>query len=93
MDHVAVDDDGALRVVVSARDPGVHNWLDTSGRHQGSIVFRNYRATRQPVPRTEKVRFEDLAQHLPATTRKASSDERQASLRRRHAGVLKLHGE
>src|SRR3546814_231326 len=32
-----VDGDGILRVVVSAKDPGVPNWLDTSGDPSGAI--------------------------------------------------------
>jgi hypothetical protein len=93
MDHVARDSDGALRVVVSNRDPGVANWLDTAGRLQGSIVFRNYRATRQPVPQTRKVRFDEVMAHLPEDTRMVTPQERKESLRARHRGVLKLHGE
>jgi len=34
------DDQGRVRVVVSAQDPGVANWLDTGGRHRGFVVVR-----------------------------------------------------
>ena len=34
------DDDGRVRVVVSAQDPGIDNWLDTGGRHRGFVVVR-----------------------------------------------------
>ena len=34
------DDDGKVRVVVSATDPGVDNWLDTGGRHRGWLTIR-----------------------------------------------------
>src|SRR3546814_12449235 len=30
--QAVVDSDGVFRAVISARDPGVHNWLDTSDR-------------------------------------------------------------
>ncbi len=36
----AADDDGRVRVVVSAHDPGSPNWLDTGGRHRGWITLR-----------------------------------------------------
>ncbi|GGC27102.1 hypothetical protein GCM10011371_13340 [Novosphingobium marinum] len=93
MHHAAVDGDGALRVVVAHRDPGVQNWLDTTGRLQGSLVFRNYRATKAPVPSTRVVKFDEIADHLPPGTATVSAEERAAQLRSRHAGVLKLHGE
>jgi hypothetical protein len=33
-------DDGLVRAVVAARDPGVANWLDTGGRRRGTIFCR-----------------------------------------------------
>lgn len=54
MAQVVMDRDGACRVVVAHRDPGIANWLDTNGRHQGTVVFRNYKATGQPVPAPPK---------------------------------------
>lgn len=35
-----VGDDGTVRVVVAATDPGVDNWLDTGGRHRGFVILR-----------------------------------------------------
>ena len=32
--------DGTITYVISARDPGVHNWLDSSGLHEGAL-FRS----------------------------------------------------
>jgi hypothetical protein len=93
MHHAAVDGDGGFRAVVSHKDPGVKNWLDTTGRLQGAIVFRNYRATRQPVPATKKVKFADLASALPKDTTMVTPQERAAALKLRHEGILKLHGE
>src|SRR3546814_4563288 len=34
------DSDGLYRWVISAADPGVHNWLDGSGNACGSILLR-----------------------------------------------------
>ena len=93
MHHAAIDSDGALRVVVAHKDPGVQNWLDTTGRLQGSLVFRNYRASRAPVPQTRVMKLDQVLASLPADTRRVSAEERAAQLRSRHAGVLKLHGE
>ncbi len=35
-----MDADGRLRFVVSARDPGVPNWLDTTGANHGVLFTR-----------------------------------------------------
>lgn len=93
MHHAVSDSDGALRVVVAHRDPGIQNWLDTTGRLQGSLVFRNYRASRAPVPRTRVVKFDEIAANLPPDTRRIDSQERARQIKARHEGVLKLHGE
>jgi hypothetical protein len=91
--QVVMDSDGACRFVVAHEDPGVANWLDTTGRGQGTAVFRNYEATGQPVPHTVKVRLADLAAHLPADTKRVGADERAAYLKGRHQAYLALHGE
>ena len=41
----AVGDDGTVRLLIGARDPGVdsgrpHTWLDTGGRHRGFLTLR-----------------------------------------------------
>ena len=91
--HAAVDTDGGFRAVVAHKDPGVKNWLDTTGHVQGSIVFRNYLATREPVPVTKKVKFSEIWDHLPSDTEHFTCEQRKAALQSRHDGVLKLHGE
>jgi hypothetical protein len=35
-----VGDDGIVRIVIGAEDPGVANWLDTGGRHRGFVLVR-----------------------------------------------------
>jgi hypothetical protein len=32
--------DGTITFVIAAHDPGVANWLDTDGLHEGSIFVR-----------------------------------------------------
>jgi hypothetical protein len=93
MHHAALDSDGGIRVVVAHKDPGVANWLDTTGRAQGTVVFRNYRATRQPVPKTTKVKFAEIAGALPKDTKTITPEARAAALKHRREGFLKLHGE
>jgi hypothetical protein len=33
-------DDGTVRIVIGAADPGDPNWLDTGGRHRGFVLLR-----------------------------------------------------
>jgi len=93
MAHAAIDADGAFRAVVSRRDPGIANWMDTRGHGEGTVVFRNYRSPTEVVPRVTKVAFADIDKHLPADTRKVTPAQRADALRWRREGFLKLHGE
>lgn len=80
------DREGVYRVVVSAQDPGVPNWLDTVGHRRGFLWGRMDRANdHQPV--TTKVKLAEIGDHLPADTRKVDPDEREAQIRRRRMGA------
>ena len=56
--------DGSVRIIVSARDPGVKNfggnWLDTSGHNVGTALLRWAGATEHPLPVTRIVKLADL---------------------------------
>ena len=49
------DPDGTVRVVISADDPGVANWLDTGGRHRGFVLVRWLDHPVAPAARTRVV--------------------------------------
>jgi hypothetical protein len=53
--QAAPDPDGKLRIVVSARDPGVKNWLDTAGYPRGVVQGRWTGCDSQPMPTARKV--------------------------------------
>ena len=38
--QIRLEPDGRYRIVISERDPGVPNWLDTGGHPQGTIFWR-----------------------------------------------------
>ncbi|KAF0814848.1 hypothetical protein IGB42_00903 [Andreprevotia sp. IGB-42] len=84
--------DGSYTFVVSLRDPGVHNWVDTTGKHEGTIMARwqNVPATAPasggPAISVRVVKLADLPHYLPAGTRYVSSTERQQQLQARSAG-------
>lgn len=84
------DNDGRVRMVVSATDPGVHNWLDGSSHDLGTILVRWH-----GIPAgadfansvvAEVVAIEDLPTYLPAETRWLDAKERsQQQAERLHA--------
>jgi Protein of unknown function (DUF1214) len=81
--QAVVDSDGIFRAVISARDPGVMNWLDTSGYPKGAVQGRWFGADERPTPTMVKVKLSDVAAHLPADTKRVSLDERDAAMRDR----------
>ena len=86
------DEDGRIRWVISASDPGVNNWLDGSGSAVGSVLLRW-----QELPpgvdlkgcvTAEIVKLSDLRSHLPAGTRFLNGAERQAQRAERRRQYL-----
>ena len=78
-----IDSDRIFRTVISARDPGVHNWLDTAGYESGAIQGRWFGANATPNPSIRKVKFVDVWDYLPAVTKRVSPQERAIALRNR----------
>ncbi len=78
-----VDSDGVFRTVISARDPGVHNWLDTAGYSSGAIQGRWFEASEKPMPLIKKIKLADVLDHLPADTKRVTPQERAIALRNR----------
>jgi len=83
----AADKDGTLRIVVSARDPGVPNWLDTAGFSTGVIQGRWMECSSKPVPSVRKVALVDVRKFLPADTATVSVQERDRQVRDRRAAL------
>jgi hypothetical protein len=63
------DEDGMLRFVVCERNPGLANWLETTGHRRGYLQIRWQRTAREFTaadgPTVEVVRFDELPQRLP----------------------------
>jgi hypothetical protein len=81
------DPDGVLRIVVSARDPGVANWLDTAGYARGLIQGRWADCDGQPIPVVHKVPLAQVDQLLHSITRRVSPTEREQIIRDRRAAL------
>jgi hypothetical protein len=82
-----IDSDGVLRVVVSARDPGVANWLDTAGHSNGAMILRCVRTESAPTPTARVVKFVDVGSELPAETKRVSAAERAEIIKARRRAV------
>lgn len=91
--QAAVDSDSLVRVVLSARDPGVANWLDTAGYSNGPIILRCVRTKTAPTPTTRVVRFDDIHEVLPSDTTKVTAEERTSILAARRRAVRERFGQ
>ena len=87
--QVRVDDDGKVRVVISQEDPGVQNWLDTSGLREGLCSYRWVRASTEPTPRATLVEVGDVRAHLPESTSVFDADAREVQIAGRRRGVAR----
>jgi hypothetical protein len=85
--QAVLDDDGVFRAVVSRRDPGVANWLDTAGHERGPMIFRWLRADSHPVPATRVVPLASIRDNLPAWTARVTPEQRSKVIDARRAGV------
>lgn len=86
--QAVVDGDGVFRAVIAARDPGVHNWLDTAGYASGAIQGRWFNSDARPTPTMRKVKLADVRSHLPADTALVTPEARAAAIRER---TLRAH--
>jgi hypothetical protein len=75
--------DGTITYVIAAKDPGVYNWLSTSGLHSGNILIRwqvlpeSTTTAEGAVRSTKVVKLSDLSAALPADARRVTAPERQ----------------
>lgn len=82
-----IDPDGVLRVVVSGKDPGLVNWLDTAGWREGTMTYRWALAKTTPHPSTKKVQLDELPDLVPGDAIRATQEERDDEIRRRRRHV------
>lgn len=85
--QATVDSDGLVRVVLSARDPGVANWLDTAGFSNGPMILRCVRTETAPTPTARLAKFDAIDAALPADTARISAQERTRILALRRSAI------
>jgi len=91
-----VDPDGVSRLVVAHRDPGVPNWLDTTGHSEGFLTPRWAYSQTPPTDQwpsltATKVAFDDIRAHLPEGTRRIMPEERRVQIRIRQRHVQRRY--
>ena len=84
-----VSADGVFRAVISHRDPGIANWLDTTGATQGCITYRWNQADSNPVPTLKLIPFADLEGYLDDPWIRISPEQRSDVLQTRRRGALR----
>ncbi|MFH5207797.1 hypothetical protein [Antrihabitans spumae] len=86
------DPDGNIRLVVSERNPGITNWIETTGHRRGYLQFRwqrvDRRLTETDGPTVEVVDFADVESKLPYyQTNTITPEEFRARIAARQAAV------
>lgn len=86
--------DGVLRYVVSERNPGIANWLETCGHPQGVMMLRWQRVSRDLTaddgPTVEVVPFDEVADHLPhVDSNRVTPEEYTARIAARQVGIAR----
>jgi hypothetical protein len=82
-----IDPDGVVRYVVSGKDPGVPNWLDTAGYKSGAIQGRWTECDATPIPSIRKVALADVRAELPPDTPAVTPEQRDKQIRERRSQV------
>lgn len=88
--------DGSFTYVLSKRDPGVYNWID-SGLNDGVMVIRWELLTQQAeadkaVRECRKLKLSELAAALPAEVKRVTPAERKKQLAQRQSAYeTRLH--
>lgn len=82
-----LDNNGVFNAVISNRDPGVFNWLDTSGYLTGAMQGRWLECAGSPMPTVTKVKLAGVASYLPPETTLVSPEEREQMIRDRVAAA------
>jgi hypothetical protein len=88
------DPDGKLRYVVSTRNPGIANWVDTTGHEKGVMMLRWQRLSRdltaEDGPTVEVVAFDDVPKHLPHyESNRVTPEEYAARIAARQVGIAR----
>ncbi|MFT7266581.1 MAG: hypothetical protein ACI9A2_004676, partial [Halioglobus sp.] len=94
--QMALGEDGIYRWIVCHKDPGVANWLDTTGLKHGFLTVR-YTYEKQPPKEqwptldVKKVAFSEIDSNLPADTARLNQAQREGNILMRHRHVQRRY--
>ena len=85
-----VSAENTITYVVATTDPGVHNWLDTGGIHDGVMLVRWEQMRAEPrietaVSNVSLIKLADLDAHVPKEMPRVSPQERQTQVEKRES--------
>ncbi|MDT0203509.1 hypothetical protein [Nocardioides sp. AE5] len=87
------DADGNFTYVVSTRNPGIANWLDTTGHEAGVMMLRWQRVARDLTaadgPQVELVDFDSLASRTDLDHQRVTPEQYAARIEARQVGIAR----
>jgi len=89
-----VDPDGMMRYVISESNPGIANWMETTGHPLGVMMLRWQRVERPLTaddgPQVQVVPFDEVASHLPyLEDNRVTAEEWRARIEARQVGIAR----
>jgi hypothetical protein len=97
--QAAPNANGSYTFVIAAHDPGIQNWLDTTGLHEGSFFVRWQKLPQPPgaadaaVREVKLIKLADLATVVPNGLQRVSAEQRKKQLADRSAAYLRRFAE
>jgi hypothetical protein len=93
LSQITPNADGTVTLVVAPKDPGVANWLDTTGLHEGTLFVRWQKLPKVLDPHAQGVRSVRLVKvaALESTLPRVSPAERQLRLNKRAAAYARRY--
>jgi len=89
---LAIDQDDRFRLVVSQKDPGIANWIDTAGHRKGIMLMRWESCKEASEVGIKKVTLTEVRNYLPADTLLVTNAERLEALRKRTVALRRRLG-
>ncbi|QIK75123.1 hypothetical protein [Nocardioides piscis] len=88
-----VDDGGLIRYVIAERDPGLANWVETTGHAAGVMMLRWQRVERSlgqaDGPQVEVVPFASLAGRADLAAQRVTPETWRARIEARQVGIAR----
>ncbi|MGN0064293.1 MAG: hypothetical protein ACI379_08615 [Nocardioides sp.] len=92
-DQSHVDADGQIRYVVTERDPGLANWLETTGHTDGVMMLRWQRVERElgeaDAPQVEVVPYASLTTRPDLDAQRVTPEQYKERIEARQVGVAR----